>query len=72
MHPLFPLPAGQYAGILLIKVDAGGLAVTKLAQPLMDPVNAHLESDLIEKVSTDSSMALVTLSIPWPVFSQSR
>ncbi len=72
MHPLFPLPAGQHPGVLLIKVDAGGLAVAELAQPFMDPVNAHLEGDLIEKVSADSSMALVTLSMPWPVFSQSR
>lgn len=72
MHPLFPLPAGQHPGVLLIKVDAGGLAVAELAQPLMDPVDAHLEGDLIEKVSADSSMALVTLSMPWPVFSQSR
>ena len=49
MHPLFPLPAGQHPGVLLIKVDAGGLAVAELAQPFMDPVNAHLEGDLIEK-----------------------
>ncbi len=49
MHPLFPLPARQHPGVFLIKVDAGGLTVAEFAQPLMDPVNAHLEGDLVEK-----------------------
>ncbi|CAM8526374.1 hypothetical protein KLQUCP357M_22120 [Klebsiella quasipneumoniae subsp. similipneumoniae] len=49
MHSLFPLPAGQHPAILLIEIDAGGLAVAEFAQPLMDPVDAHLEGNLVEK-----------------------
>ncbi|CAM3031391.1 hypothetical protein KLQU111852_04140 [Klebsiella quasipneumoniae subsp. quasipneumoniae] len=49
MHPLLPRPARQHPGILLIEIDAGRLAVAELAQPLMDPVDTHLEGHLVEK-----------------------